>query len=84
MLYSGWHKFFSLKEKIENESRQTAVDIHKEMNLFKEELTNQLKTLENVKQERSLNEEEEIIFTEIQKKIDDIEDFIENKLKKMM
>jgi len=84
ILYSGWHKFFSLKKRIENESKQTIVDIHKAMLLLKDELNDQLSSLEKVKADRKLNEKEEAIFTEIEKNVDGIEDFIEKKLKKMM
>jgi hypothetical protein len=70
ILYLGWHKYFGLKKKIEKE--------------LKEELNDQLKSLEKIKIDRSLNEKEEIIFNEIKDNIDGIDDFVEKKLKKFM
>lgn len=84
LIYFGWHRFFGLKKRIENESKQTAIDIHKAMLLLKDELTDQLSSLEKVKADRKLNEKEEVIFTEIEKNIDGVEDFIEKKLKKLL
>ena len=56
-------------------------EVHKAMLLLKEELNDQLKSLEKVKIDRSLNEKEEVIFNEIRDNIDGIDDFVEKKLK---
>ena len=84
VIYMGWHKFFGLKRKINRELESTGKDVHKAMLLLKEELNDQLIKLEKVKDDRVLNRKEEFVFNEIQKNIDDIDDFIDKKLKKMM
>lgn len=84
LLYWGWHKYFSLKDKIEHESKEITAEVHKGMILLKEELNDQLKALEKIKIDRNLNEKEEVIFNEIKDNIDGIDTFIEKKLKKLM
>jgi len=83
-LYAGWHKYFGIKKRINKELEYTIDEVHKAMLLLKEELNNQLETLEKVKVERNLNKKEEAVFNEIKDNIDGIDDFIEKKLKKLM
>ncbi len=82
--YEGWHKFFGLRKKIDRELEQTAGEAHKAMMLLKEELNNQLEKLEKTKSDRALNKKEQAIFTDIQKNVDDIDNFIKKRLRKMM
>lgn len=84
LLYLGWHKFFGLRKKINDESRETAIGIHKAMSLLKNELGDQLESLERIKADRNLNKKEKEIFSEIEKNIDVVDSFIEKKLKKLM
>jgi len=84
IIYIGWHRFFNLRKKIRNELQNTTKDVHKAMLLLKDELNNQLEILERIKSDRVLNKKEEAVFDEIQKNIDDIDNFIEKKLKKML
>jgi len=84
ILYMGWHKFFGLKRKVDKELERIAIESHKAMILFKQELHNQLNVLEKTKVDRTLNKKEEEIFSDIQKNVDDIDTFIEKKLKKLM
>jgi hypothetical protein len=84
LIYIGWHRFFGLKNKINKELEITKTDVHKAMLLLKEELNNQLETLEKVKEDRILNKKEEAIFNEIEKNINDIDSFIQKKFKKIM
>lgn len=83
-LYLGWHKFFNLKKKFESESKQIILEVHKNMLSLKAELNYQLESLEKIKIDRNLNKEEEDIFNEIQKKIDIVDIFIEEKLKNLI
>jgi len=78
--YEGWHKFFGLRKKINRELNKTADDTHKALMLFKDELSEQLKVLEKTKIDRTLNKKEEAIFTEIEKNVDHIDEFIKKKL----
>ena len=52
ILYLGWHKFFGLKKKINDELENTISDVHNAMSLFKEELNTQLGLLEKIKEDR--------------------------------
>ena len=81
--YLGWHKFFGLKKKLNRDFNATINDIHKTLMMFKEELADQLKNLEAVKEDRVLNKKEEKIFKELQNNIDDIDEMIEKKFKKL-
>lgn len=81
--YLGWHKFFGLKKKLNRDFNATINDIHKTLMMFKEELSDQLKVLEATKEDRVLNKKEEKIFKELQNNIDDIDNMIEKKLKKL-
>lgn len=81
--YLGWHKFFGLKKKINKELDSTVADIHKALLLFKEELSKQLEILEKAKQDKGLNRKEEKIFKELQNNIDNIDAFIEKKIRKI-
>jgi type II secretory pathway pseudopilin PulG len=83
LLYMGWHKFFGLKRKISKELDNTTKEIHKALTLFKEELGDQLEILEKTKVDRDLNRKEEKIFKDLQSNIDNIDDFIDKKIKKI-
>lgn len=82
--YVGWHKYFGLKRKLESELKETTTKIHNELVLVKDDLVNQLLSLEAIKIDRVLNKKEKIIFNRIQKNIDDIDAYIEKRLKKLM
>lgn len=84
ILYIGWHKFFGLKRKINRELARAVKDIHETAVSFKDELSGQLDSLEKMKEGRVFSKKEEAIFNKIKKNIDDIDDFIEKKLKKLM
>lgn len=83
MLYMGWHKFFGLKKRISKDLDSTTKEIHKALMLFKQELVDQLDVLEEIKTDRELNRKEEKIFKELQSNIDNIDDFINTKIKKL-
>jgi hypothetical protein len=84
LVYIGWHKFFGLKRKTKHELQVLLEDTHRATLLLKDELHNQLDILEKVRVDRNLNKNEEAIFTELQKNVDDVDTFIEKKLKKLM
>lgn len=79
-LYVGWHKFFGLKKKIRNELKQTVNHVHKAMMLLRDQLNEQLVVLEKIKDDRPLNKKEKAVFSEMKKRIDNIDDFIDKKL----
>jgi len=81
LLYIGWHKFFGLKKKINKDLENINKDVHKAMLLLKDELNDQLKILEKIREDRALNNKEEAIFDEIKKNIDSVDKFIEKRLK---
>lgn len=84
IIYSGWHKFFGLRRKIKKDLKGTALEVHKALFLLKEELNEQLKVLEDIKVDRELNRKEKIIFNKIKDHIDEIDDYIEKKLDKII
>lgn len=83
-LYFGWHKFFSLRRRYKKDLEDTIENVHTTMLVLKKELRSQLKTLKDIKKDRELSPEESKIFEDIQNNIDDVEDFIEEKIKKLM
>ena len=82
-LYIGWHKFFSLKRRLQKETQGTVEDVHRALVVFKDELTNQLRKLEAIKEDRDLNKKEEKIFKELQNNVDSIDEFIEKKINRI-
>lgn len=82
-VYVGWHKFFGLRRKLQAELEDTINDTHKAFSVFKDELTKQLYKLEKIKEDRELNRKEEKIFKELQSNIDDIDEFIKKRLRKI-
>jgi hypothetical protein len=83
MVYLGWHRFLGLKRKVRRESLSIIDETHKAFVLLKEEISEQLKQLESLRNERELNKKEEKLFNSLKKNIDDIDRFIEKKLRKM-
>jgi uncharacterized protein YxeA len=84
LLYMGWRKFFTFRKTFEKDLEHTVSDVHKETMSIKDGLKEQLQALEKIKVDRELNEKEEMVFRNIQKSIDDIDKFVEDKLKKFM
>lgn len=84
IMYLGWHKFLGLRRRYRKDLNEMTENIHKTMLVFKKELNGQLKTLQDIKKERDLNEREEKIFDDIQNNIDDVEKFIQKKIKKLL
>ncbi len=82
LVYLGWHRFFSLKKRLRRDLDETAAGVHKAVAMYKSELARQLEKLERARVDDGLNKEEEKIFKELKNSIDDIDLFIEKKLKK--
>ncbi len=83
IMYLGWHKFFGLRRKLQDDLDETVKETHKAFTLFKEELGLQLEKLEKIKEDRDLNKKEEKIFKQLQSNIDDIDEFIHKRLRKI-
>ncbi len=84
LLYLGWHKFFGIRERYRQDFKVVISEIHETMISLKKELNDQLDTLEQIKKDRELNKKEEKIFKNITNHIDDVEEFIEKKIKKIL
>jgi len=82
-IYFGFSKFLGMKKKLNQDLETTVDDIHQIMMLLKGELYKQLEKIEEVKIDRKLNKKEQEVFKKIQLKIDDIDNIIEKKLKKL-
>jgi hypothetical protein len=80
-MYLGWHKYFGLRRKLQVDLNKTTADIHKALMVFRGELSNQLLKLEKIREDRELNRKEEKIFKDLEGNIDDIDAFVEKKLK---
>lgn len=83
-LYVGWYKFLSLKKRNRSALQRATEDAHRAVSLLKEELNDQLAELQKISVGRDLSKNEEIIFKDIQKDIDDVDKFIQKKLKKLL
>lgn len=84
LAWIGWHKFLSLRKVQKKKLGEIAEDAHRAITLLKQELHGQLAELEEVEKNRALNKEEERIFKDIQKNINDVDAFLEKKLTKLM
>lgn len=84
ILYVGWHKYFGLRKTIEKGTKDVILNIHKEMTKLKDELSEEILSLEKVKSSKDLDKKDEKIFNSIKKNIQDVDDFIDKKLKKWM
>jgi len=82
-VYTGWHRFFGLKRRLDGEAEDAVSDIHKAISSFKDELEKQLKDLEKIKENREFTKKEEKIFKDLRANMDGIDDFIEKKIKKI-
>ncbi|MEK7588476.1 MAG: hypothetical protein AAB438_01525 [Patescibacteria group bacterium] len=68
LLILGWAKYLMLRRKIKNGGAHPVENVYKATLLLKEELDKQLKVLEKIKTEGSMNEKEEKVLNDIQKK----------------
>jgi len=83
ILYVGWHKFFSLRRRLNREAEEAIASSHRTLVAFKDELGRRLKQLEKAREDRELNKKEEKIFAELQADIDEVEVFIAKSIKKI-
>jgi hypothetical protein len=83
ILYIGWYKFLKLRRKMDKQLQGVVDDVHGSMLLLKEEINSQLDKLEKVKIDRELNKKEEKIFKELGKRVEDIDEFIKKKIRKI-
>ncbi len=74
----------SLKKRNRSALQRATEDAHRAVSLLKEELNDQLVELQKISVGRDLSKNEEIIFKDIQKDIDDVDKFIQKKLKKLL
>jgi hypothetical protein len=81
--FMGWHKFFGLKRQIARDLDRTYSDVHGVLELFKTELNKQLVNLEKASIDKALNKKEEKVFKELENNINNIDEFINKKLKKV-
>lgn len=79
----GWFKYFNLKHKFHKEIRHTVTDIHSAFGLFESEMDKQLKKLDKLNESRELTKKEEKIFKELRSNLDDIEEYVEKKVKQL-
>lgn len=80
VLWYGWHKFASFRKKAKKEVREAEQALHKEFDLLKEDIPEQIKTLEKTRTKRQLTEEEEKIIKQLKKDLDDAEKFVRKEI----
>lgn len=68
ILIVGWVKYLNLRRKMTHGGIHPVENVYKATLLLKEELDKQLKVLERIKAEGSINEKEEHVLNDIQKK----------------
>lgn len=81
LVWYGWHKFSFLKKKVKKEVRESEEVLHKAFDLLREDLWEQIILLEKTKSERKLTEEEEKIFKQLKKDLNDTENLIRKEIK---
>lgn len=80
-IYWGWHKFRLFRKRLRKETKEAEDALHKAFSLLREEITEQLEKLENVKGKRKLTKKEEEIEEQLKKDIDIAEKYIEKEVK---
>ena len=80
LIWYGWHKFSSFKKRIRKETKETERALSRAVKLLKEDIKNQIKLLEKVKNKRQLTEEEDKIIKQLKKDLDEAEKFIKKEI----
>ena len=81
ILLYGWNKLSHLKKRLRKETREAEAILHKKFDLLKENMRQQIKTLEKTRAMRQLTEEEEKIIKQLGQHLDDTEVVIEKEIK---
>ena len=76
----GWRKFSMLRKKLKKEVREAESALHKAFGLLKENVREQIKTLEKTRAKRRLTEEEEKIVKQLRRDLEDAEEVIEKEI----
>jgi len=80
ILWYSWHRFTLFKKQIRKEVRDVESSLHKAFDLLREDIREQIKMLEKVKNRRKLTEEEERIIGQLRKDLDDAEKFVRKEI----
>ncbi len=76
ILWYGWHKFSLIRKQLRKDIFKIEPDIHKEFNLLKKNLRDQIKMLEKARTKRQLTDEEEKIIKQFDVNLDKAEKII--------
>lgn len=80
LLWYGWHKFSSLRKRLQKEVREAESALHRAFDLLKEDIGEQIKMLEKTRTKRQLTEEEEKAIKQLKKDLDDAEKFVKKEI----
>lgn len=80
MLWYTWHKLALFKKRLRKEVREVESSLHKAFDLLREDIHDQIKTLEKTKNKRQLTKEEEDIIKQLGKDLDDAEKFVRKEM----
>ena len=76
----GWYRFTLFKSRLRKEIQEAEQAVHKSIDVLKEDLIEQIRTLEHAKSKRKLTQEEEKIIRQIRKNLDDVEKFVQKEI----
>ncbi|MDO8442889.1 MAG: hypothetical protein Q7S81_01330 [bacterium] len=80
MLWYGWHRFSLLRKRLRKEVSEVEQAVHKAFDLLKEDIREQIKTLEKTRTKRELTDEEEKVIKLFKSHLDGAEKFIKKEI----
>ena len=81
ILWFGWHKFVLFRNRLRKEVQEAEQTLHRAFDLLKKDIRNQIKLLNKTQNKRPLTKEEEKIFQQLKKDLDDSEGLIGKEIK---
>ena len=75
-----WYKYLMLKKRLRKQVREAEAALHKSMDLLKESMREQIKTLEKARTRRQLTEEEEQVIKRLRKDLDAAEKIVKKEI----
>jgi hypothetical protein len=83
LVFFFWHgrrNFSSVKKRVRKEVREAELVLHKTFNFLKEDIEEQIRAFEKIRNKRRLTDEEEKIIKRLEKKLDDAEKVVKKEI----
>ncbi len=80
LVWYFWHKFTTMRNRLRKEVRDTELVLHKEFDILKDTMREQIKLLEKTRTRRQLTEEEERIIKQLKQDLDNAESAIKKEV----